>query len=235
MKDIYSKIKNLFLKTQKLINKLYSTGAIFIVPFLQYLVFHITLKESNNPTCHTNTYYVSAYLLLLIIVFLYLLFQCEKNTDFINKKIGQLKFIISILSVVLTLSFTFGSFYLCLFMFDSNSFINVSGTKFFEQYFNFWYYSLGVFLMNSSSLITPNSITAKLFTLTEMITSFIAIVIILANYKILLDPFNEYLDERDKEKERKGKERETKKQAESKSAYKEQKHKDTLDEERTQD
>lgn len=188
------KISTIVIKIKNLIDRANRIGGVVVLPFLLYKVILISLEDSNGATWYIYFYAGFYYFLLLLSVWIYLLYQCEKIAEFIDEKMGKLKFILSILRVVLTLSLTFGSYYLCIYIYDPNSFLNVCGANIFERYFNFCYYSLGVFLMNGNSPITPNSIYATLFTSTEMITTFVAIVLILANYKALRDPFNEHVN-----------------------------------------
>lgn len=54
-----------------------------------------------------------------------------------------------------------------------------------NEYLDFFYYSFGVFIMNNTSEIQASNLCTKLFVGTEMLTAFITLILILANYKDL--------------------------------------------------
>jgi hypothetical protein len=130
----------------------------------------------------------------------FIVYQTEKIADFIDKKSGKLKFLAQILIIVLFTSLAFASYNWCIYDYNPDSFRNVKGDNYLELYLDFFYYSLGVFIMNNNSSIEPFSFYSKLFTGTEMIFSFVALVLILANYADLKSPFNEHLLNKDDNK-----------------------------------
>jgi hypothetical protein len=191
---------NLFRKVRQIIDKANNLGVLVVFPLLLYFGIKLMVLE-NEPTKPWHIYVETFifYFFLVYSVWLFLLYQCERLANFIDNKIRKLKFIGSILYIVIFVSLTFASYYFCIYHYDNNSFEFVKGSNLFEVYIDFLYYSLGIFLMNCNSSIVANSLIAKLFTVTEMATTFVAIVLLLANYKALRDPFNEHIENIDKE------------------------------------
>jgi len=126
-----------------------------------------------------------------------MLYQSEKIVDFIDKKSGKLRFLRDMVMFILVLSMTFASFYSAIYHYDPDSFLNVGSGNILEKYFDFVAFSLGVFLINNNSAIIANSLYAKLFVSTEILSSFVMIVLILANLTELKNPFNEHLENKD--------------------------------------
>jgi hypothetical protein len=69
-----------------------------------------------------------------------------------------------------------------LFDYDHSNFSYVKAGNELFVILDFFFYSLGVFLMNNNSAIQGSSFTAMLFVGTEMFSAFVILVLILANY-----------------------------------------------------
>jgi len=156
---------------------------VLIFPFFVYS----TMDEMNQNKSAISAYALSIvfYLMMLITVLFYLKYHSEKITEFIFGKLNKIKFSIYILFVITYIPAICAVYYICIYKYDPCSFQNVNGANFLERYINFFYYSLGIFLMNGNSSIEASSPYAIIFSSTEMISSFIAIVLILTNYQSL--------------------------------------------------
>lgn len=160
-----------------------------LLPFLVYYLF-TTVSELDTLNLAGKLVF---YILVLLYVCFFTLYQCERIQDFISKKIGQMKFICSIIYIVMNFSAIFASFYTCLFIDNSSNFKNVIIGNRAEIYIDFFFYSLGLFVMNNPSSIEAVTIYSKLFVGAQLITIFVMLIIILTNYRELNNPFNEYL------------------------------------------
>ena len=158
------------------------------LPFLLYYVMTTVCQKESLDTISFVIYYCN----LILFIFTFSIYQCEKIQDFLGHKIGQMKFICSICYILLSLSLIFTSYYFCLYIDNPLNFNNVSKGNIFEQYYDFFFYSLGIFVMNNQSSIESTSFYAKLFVSTEILTVFVLLVVIFANYKELNNPFNEH-------------------------------------------
>lgn len=187
MKHQLSQLKTLIFNNVILIN---------MIPFLFYLMFK---KIGNEYQWGLYFEWFIYFVLLLFSSFYYFLYLSEKLSDFINKKIGKVKIIAFLFYIIISVSITFSSYYFCIYLQNQNNFNLVQGNGVIEIYLDFLYYSIGLFLMNNNSSISATSLVAKLFTATEMITSFVMIIILFANFKDLKNPFNEHLVSKDKD------------------------------------
>jgi len=186
MKYQLSQLKALIFNNVILIN---------IFPLLLYQIFNLIGNENQ-----WNLYveWVIYFVFLLFSSFYYFLYLSEKLSDFIDKKIGKVKIIAFLFYIIISVSITFSTNYFCIYFHNQNSFNLVQGNNVFEIYLDFLYYSIGLFLMNNNSSISATSLVAKLFTATEIITSFVMIIILFANFKDLQNPFNEHLENKNK-------------------------------------
>lgn len=160
-----------------------------LLPFLVYYAF-TTVSELDTLNLAGKLIF---YVLIFLYVFYFILYQCERIQDFISKKIGQMKFICSIIYIVMNFSAIFASYYTCLFIDNSSNFKNVIIGNWAETYIDFFFYSLGLFVMNNPSSIEAATIYSKLFVGTQLITIFVMLIIIFTNYRELNNPFNEHL------------------------------------------
>lgn len=147
-----------------------------LLPILSYLFF----KVINSLEC--NYFFgLFFYFQLLITVFYFIVFQVEKIYEYNNNKNLRF-FLFQISSIILILSFVFTLYYWCLFDYDPSNFSNLKTENRFLVIIDFFFYGLGVFLMNNNSTIQADSFLAKLFVGTEMFSAFIILVLIFANY-----------------------------------------------------
>lgn len=156
-------------------------GVFVILPFFMYLIFRLMLVEECNEF-ERYGFGFFFFFFLIISNFYFVLYQTEKIHEHEDNSSGRFKFLAHILGIIFFLSLTFASYYWCLFDYNKSSFLKVSEAN---EYLDFFYYSFGVFIMNNTSEIQPNSLYAKLFVGTEMLTAFITLILILANYKDL--------------------------------------------------
>ncbi len=156
-------------------------GIFVIFPFLPYFIIkEILFKEFNDfEKFSFGLFFFSS---LIFSSFYFILYHTEKIYEHKDNSEGRLNFLAHTLGIVFFLSLTFASYYWCLFNYNENSFIKVSNEN---EYLDFIYYSFGIFIMNNNSEIQTNSLYAKLFVGTEMLTAFITLILILANYKDL--------------------------------------------------
>jgi len=173
---------------KRLLLILQNSGSIILFPFLMYAIFNVFF----NPSCLVFPFIVN-YLILIYLIFYFVLFQSEIISDLLNKKKEKKRFIQNMLLFVGFISMTFASFYLVIYDYDPNSFLNVCSGNYAEKYADFVFYSIGIFLGNNESDITANTFYSKLFVSTEVISSFATLVIILSNLRILQNPFNEHV------------------------------------------
>lgn len=147
-----------------------------LLPLISYLSFKIV----NSLEC--NYFFgLFFYFQLLITVFYFIVFQVEKIYEYNNNKNLRF-FLFQISSIILILSFVFTLYYWCLFDYDPSNFSNLKTENRFLVIIDFFFYGLGVFLMNNNSTIQADSFLAKLFVGTEMFSAFIILVLIFANY-----------------------------------------------------
>ncbi len=188
----FSKFNTVIRTIWNAFNTIIKKGFVVVIPFLIYGI----VNDNSNYSFHAfivHCYSIILFIPLAMTVFVFLLFQCEKIVELLDNKINKLKFISSIVYFITILSLTYASYYWCIYSFDNSSFKSVANDSFINTYIDFFYYSLGVFLMNNNSGIVANSVYAKIFSSTEMITTFIAIVMILSNYKSMKNPFDEHV------------------------------------------
>lgn len=156
-------------------------GIFVFFPFFLYLFFKEVLqRESNDFEKYSFGFFF--FFFLLFSNFYFVTYHTEKIYQHTENSHGRFKFLAHTLGIVFFLSLTFTSYYWCLFDYNKSNFINVKDSC---EFLEFLYYSFGIFIMNNTSEIQANSLYAKLFVGTEMLTAFITLILILANYKEL--------------------------------------------------
>ena len=138
------------------------------------------LNESND--LEKSIFGFIYFLFLIFSNFYFVVYHTEKIYEHKENSEGRFKFLAHTLGIIFFLSLTFASYYWCLFDYDKSNFSNVSSEN---TYLDFLNYSFGIFIMNNTSEIQTNSLYAKLFVGTEMLTAFVTLILILANYKEL--------------------------------------------------
>jgi hypothetical protein len=164
-----------------LIRYLNKHGVFVILPFLLYL-FHREIPVDKHNNFQEYNFGFIFFFFLLFSNFYFVVYHTEKIYQHNESSEGRFKFLAHTLGIIFFLSLTFASYYWCLYDYNESSFLNVDKEN---KYLDFLYYSFGVFIMNNTSEIQTNSLYAKLFVGTEMLTAFITLILILANYKDL--------------------------------------------------
>ena len=156
-------------------------GIFVFFPFFLYMFFKTYLLKSTN---HFEEYSFGIFFFFFLIFsnFYFVVYHTEKIYEHTDSSEGRFKFLAHTLGIIFFLSLTFASYYWCLFDYNKSNFTNVN---FENKYLDFLYYSFGVFVMNNTSGIQANSLYAKLFVATEMLTAFVTLILLLANYKEL--------------------------------------------------
>lgn len=161
---------------------LHRNGIFIVLPFFLYFFAMVFFpKESGSNYVFLLGFLFYIYLLISIVYFL--TFKIEKIVKYSISDDTKPILMAHVFMVIIFLTLAFASFYWCIYDYNHNSFKNVIGQNFFEQYFDFFYYSLGIFLVNNNSEIQAVSNYSKLFSLTEMLSTFISIILIFSNYK----------------------------------------------------
>lgn len=166
---------------KNLIRYLNRHGIFVIFPFLSYMFFRTILMEDCNDF-EKYSFGFFFFFFLIFSNFYFIVYHTEKIHGHKDNIEGRFKFLGHTLGIIFFLSLIFASYYWCLYDYNKSSFINVSKGN---EYLDFLYYSFGVFIMNNTSEIQTNSLYAKLFVCTEMLTAFITLILLLANYKEL--------------------------------------------------
>lgn len=127
----------------------------------------------------------------LIVIFFILAFQLVYFFAYLLERItlydGEKRSIFWLLgkyvSVLLNIAYTYTFVYWVIYLSIPNSIEseNVLGTAFFEQFFNFFYFSIGNFL-GMEGQIVPTGILFKMTHIIQSITVFLIIVFVLSNF-----------------------------------------------------
>ena len=166
---------------RNLIQYLNGHGIFVIFPFLCYLFFDEFLAKRSTDF-EKYSYGFFFFFFLIFSTSYFVVYHTEKMHEHQSSSSGRLKFLAHTLGIVFFLSLTFASYYWCLFDYNKSNFTNVTTEN---EYLDFVFYSFGVFIMNNTSKIQAESFYAKLFVGSEMLTAFITLILILANYKDL--------------------------------------------------
>lgn len=118
-------------------------------------------------------------LVMYFMVGISLYYICEKAGELISKETNFWKFIISILIVLLSLSLSFSVQYYVLYLYNPDYFDNVPNSNCILEFLIF---SFGVITNTTTSSILPNALVTKAIMCSEVLVSFIYLLVILANY-----------------------------------------------------
>ena len=184
-KKIYRKIEPL---VEKYIDKY--VPVILLYPFFIFIPL-IGINLIPNINKENDQFYISAIIIFLVIVVFVVFGLMEKFGQYVSESLTFPKLIwhiiISLLSIVLCFGFTFNA----LFFFDETMFVNVSGNGYFEKAIQFIYYSFGLLFSTDICDIKATSLISQGVVIIESLTSFLVIVILLANYENIGRIFNQ--------------------------------------------
>lgn len=134
--------------------------------------------------------YITSLSTLVYLIYIFFLHIFEQIEDKLKKRIPLWEMLMHLLKAITWLALIFAGYYWCIYYFNNDSFINVIEGDFFEKYFDFIYYSIGIITTAGNSEIIAKTFLAKFTTIIEMVTTFIFIVFLIANYKEIGNPFN---------------------------------------------
>lgn len=144
-----------------------------------YLVYLSLGKLSSFPFY----FFLLFFYFFLIISTINIIFEFVSAIH--NCNIGKPKYYIiyEILKFVILISLLYSTYYWIIEDYDKSNFLNVKNGNGFQVYLDFYFYTVTSFLMNNSSDIKPNSFLSKGLVLTQVIFSFVTIVVFLSQYK----------------------------------------------------
>lgn len=127
------------------------------------------------------------FVMLSVMVFhlgIYLLvFQAEGIKRALAKKKPFEHFIKNTVSIVLSISFYFTAYYHSLYRIDSSTFSGVEPSGFVYDLVQFFFFSSGITILNGFSPIKPASLYSQSMIYIHSLVTFIAIIILVANYR----------------------------------------------------
>jgi hypothetical protein len=114
---------------------------------------------------------------------MYLIIEFVEKIHIVNEGKPKYYLIWEVLKFIFLISILFSTYYWIINDNNSNNFLNVTKENKFAIFLDFFFYSLTSFIMNNSSDIKPNTILAKGIVLTQIIASFITLVLFLSQHK----------------------------------------------------
>lgn len=114
---------------------------------------------------------------------MYLLVEFIENVHIVNNEKPKYYLISEVLKFIFLNSILFSTNYWIIYDYNSDNFLNVKKGNGSEVFLDFFFYSFTSFIMNNSSEIKPNTILAKGIALTQIVTSFITLVLFLSQHK----------------------------------------------------
>lgn len=139
----------------------------------------------------SDQFNISAIIIYLLFVAIVIIGLIEKFGQYISESLTFPKLILYIILSLFSVVLCFGFAFNALFFFDGNMFTNVSGNGYFEQAIQFVYYSFGIMFSTEICDIKAISLISQGVVIAESLSSFIVIVILLANYENIGRIFNQ--------------------------------------------
>ena len=184
-KKIYRKIEPF---VEKYIEKY--IPIMLLYPFFIFIPL-IGIKLFPNIDNMNDQFYISAIVIYLMFVVFVIFGLMEKFGQYISESLTFPRLILHIIISLFSIVLCFGFAYNSLFFFDETMFVNVSGNGYFEKAIQFIYYSFGLLFNTDICDIKATSLISQGVVIIESLTSFLVIVILLANYENIGRIFNQ--------------------------------------------
>lgn len=130
-----------------------------------------------------STRFVMISVLVLHLGIYLLVFQAEGIKRALAKKKAFEHFIGNTFLMVISISFYFTAYYHSLYQIDSSTFSGVEPSGFFYDFVQFFFFSSGITLLTGFSPIEPTSLYSQSMIYIHSLVLFIAIIILVANYR----------------------------------------------------
>lgn len=161
-----------------------------LYPFFIFISL-IGINLIPNIDNKNDQFYISAIIIYLLFVVFVIFRLMEKFGRYISESMTFPRLILHIIISLLSIVLCFGFAYNSLFFFDETMFVNVSGNGYFEKAIQFIYYSFGLLFSTDICDIKATSLISQGVVIIESLTSFLVIVILLANYENIGRIFNQ--------------------------------------------
>lgn len=184
-KKIYRKIEPF---VEKYIEKY--IPIMLLYPFFIFIPL-IGINLIPNIDNMNDQFYISAIVLYIMFVVFVIFGLMEKFGQYIAESLTFPRLILHIIISLISIVLCFGFAYNSLFFFDETMFVNVSGNGYFEKAIQFIYYSFGLLFSTDICEIKATSLISQGVVILESLTSFLIIVILLANYENIGRIFNQ--------------------------------------------
>jgi len=165
------------LKTN--LKKLSPTFLNFVLPLLMYGIYS-SLQNINDFGFYS---FLLFFYFFLLISTMHIIINFVSEIHSINQSKPKYYIIGEVVKFILLTSFLFSTYYWIIQDYNNKNFSNVINGSKLEIFFDFYFFSITSFIMNNNSEIKPNTLLAKGIVLTQILASFITIVLFLAQYK----------------------------------------------------
>lgn len=146
------------------------------------LAFMKHLQASNQDDFANQLYLAS--LFIYVIVSLIIAYELmEKFGIYASKEMSFEKFLFQIFLSLISIVLCYGYAYNALYYYDSSSFLYVTNNGVFYEFLQFAYYSFEIMFNTDISEIKADNYFSQGITIIESLTSFLVIVLLIANYE----------------------------------------------------
>lgn len=133
---------------------------------------------------------------LIISILATVLYTVEKMAEYMSRKVSLSKLISYVFLILFSLSLMYCIMYYCIFDLYPNCFEGVScSSNSVVKLFDFFFYSFSIMTTIGGTEVTPITLLSKSLVLLEMITAFLFIVVLIANYENVGRAYKDYLKE----------------------------------------
>ena len=152
-----------------------------IFMFLMLIVVKYTAISSDDN--FANQLYLGAIIIYFMMAFISVYELMEKFGIYVSQKMTFSKFLFQIFLSLLSITLCFGFTYNALYYYDNSMFSSVINDGVFKEALQFVYYSFEIMFNTDVSDIRAEKYLSQGITILESLTSFLVIVIIIANYE----------------------------------------------------
>lgn len=158
-----------------------------IIYSLIFLFLYLFLKHIIEVSANNMEWMILIYALFVIIIFVEIIEKVARNR---KQESSFLKLIKDFFLALFSISFCYSVIYYILFDINKENFSNVLEDYWYSPFLDFFYYSFSIMTTAEIGNITANTLISKTFITLEIASSFLFVIIIIANYQTIGDLYN---------------------------------------------
>lgn len=175
------------------------------MPFCFLFIHFMFSRLGFQKELITKDSWVFCVILIFIMMTLITIFSTiEKMSEHISRKVSLSKLIANVFLTLFSLSLMYCIMYYCIYDLYPETFKGVSESNTVVVLFDFFFYSFSIITTIGGTELIPTSVLSKVLVLLEMLTAFLFLIILIANYENVGKSYKNYLKELSNKRKQRG-------------------------------